>query len=114
MELTFKKADESDWKEMSSLGESTKSRTYVPVIGLDEVKKLLKESVVFLIQENNKTIGMVSYEMKGRSSAYLRELTVQPSHRSKGVGAKTMEFVMNELKSVKHIDLLTPEQFESD
>jgi len=65
----------------------------------------LRQSCVFLIQSDGKTIGTVSYEMKGRGHASLDGLIVHPGYRKRGIATKAVEFLLSELKGVKRIDL---------
>ncbi len=106
MEIVFKRAAEDDWGAVSALEKDVSAnQCYFPITEEEKVKEYIRKSHVFLIQSKGKTIGTISYELKGEDSADLDGLTVSPDFQKHGIATKAMEFVMGKLKGIKQITL---------
>ena len=63
--------------------------------------------VIYLIFKNDVVVGDASYEKKPDGSAYLSGLVIDTQFQRQGIGRKTMEIIMEELKDTKIIKLVT-------
>ena len=48
----------------------------------------------FILEENSKAIACVAYERPNEEIAYLNRLSVLPSHRGMGIGARLVQFIV--------------------
>lgn len=87
-----------------SLGDT---KTYSTMDTPDEALKSITESITYFIKEGGVVVGSVSYIMKSPDHAYIDGLLVMPSHQGRGLGRIAMLKVLEELKDVKLIDLVT-------
>lgn len=53
----------------------------------------------FIIEENADPIGCVAYESPSAGLAYLNRLSVLPSHRNRGVGARLVRHIIQHARS---------------
>jgi ribosomal protein S18 acetylase RimI-like enzyme len=83
------------------------SRTYSALIDKQEVLKEIANSIFYLIEKDGKTVGDTSYEMKDKGRAYISGLGIMPPFQGQGIARQTMEMILEELKNVKVIDLVT-------
>ncbi|MCD4739921.1 GNAT family N-acetyltransferase [archaeon] len=108
MELVFKRAIDSDWQKIAELEQSVSTNKYYHSVTTEsEVKKYMKESQVYLIYDEKEAVGTVSFEMKTPKHAYLDGLTVRPDYQKQGVATKAIEFILNKLKGIDRIELVT-------
>src|SRR5207245_1404719 len=72
-----------------------------------EAAKFIQTHETYLIKKDGKVIGNTAYEMKGPDHGYLDGVFVDPAFQGQGIARKAMEFRLDKLKNVKHIDLMT-------
>lgn len=87
-----------------SIGET---RTYSAMTDPEEARELLSKDTVYFIKEGDEVVGNVSYQMKSSDHAYIDGLLVRPPYQGRGLGRAAMVKVLEELKDVKLIDLVT-------
>jgi len=87
---------------------------YVSIIGIDQVKymveKFQSENAIseqlkdgylyYLIQNNQENIGYLSIK-KRASSLFLSKIYLSKSHRSKGIGRSSMEYIEKQARNLK-------------
>ena len=83
------------------------SKTYSAMTTSEEALDELSKSIVYFIKENAKIVGSVSYVMKAPNHAYIDGLLVTPSHQGHGLGRAAMLKILDKLKGVELIDLVT-------
>lgn len=83
------------------------SRTYSATLAPEEVNSLISDVIVYLIKEGDEVVGSISYQMKGPDHAYIHGLLVTPAWQHQGIGKAAMIKILNELKDIKTIDLVT-------
>lgn len=82
-------------------------KVYSALTGRGEIEKEIKNSIFYLIEKDGEVVGNVSYEMKGKSHAYMSGLAVMPKFQGQGIARQAVEIILSELKDVKVIDLVT-------
>lgn len=87
-----------------SLGET---KTYSTMDTPEEALGSITGSITYFIKEGGTIVGYVSYEMRGPDHAYIDGLLVMPSRQGHGLGRAAMIKVLEELRDVKLIDLVT-------
>ncbi|MDD4353948.1 MAG: N-acetyltransferase [Candidatus Nanoarchaeia archaeon] len=107
MKISFQQAKEDDWEEVQNLETSCKNKYFFALTCKEDIIRYLKNSKVFLIKDNKKKIGTISYEVKSKGHAYINGFTVHPSVRNKGIGKKAMEYIINNVKGFSKITLVT-------
>jgi ribosomal-protein-alanine N-acetyltransferase len=65
------------------------------------------KSKVYLIKEGDETVGGISYEMKTSDHAYIDGLVIKPQYQGRGLGRAATVKILDELKDVPLIDLVT-------
>lgn len=108
MKLTYKRLTEADWKLVASIEQSVADgvlfRAYVKE---DESREYLKKSIVYGVMLDDKVIGTISYELKDKDHAYIDAMTIIPEHQGKGYAAQAFDFLFEQIKGLKLIDLVT-------
>ncbi len=66
-----------------------------------------KNETIYLIFRDGVVVGDTSYEKKPDGSVYLSGLVIDPQFHGQGIGRRTMEIIMEELKDVKIFKLVT-------
>jgi ribosomal protein S18 acetylase RimI-like enzyme len=89
--------------EKTSLG----IKTYSGLSGEGEIIKEIENSFFYLIEKDGKIVGDTSYEMKSKDHAYISGLIVAPQFQGQGIARQAMNEILEKLKDVKVIDLLT-------
>jgi ribosomal protein S18 acetylase RimI-like enzyme len=106
--LTFERATEKDAEMFLDLERSAlDSPTYSPTTDPAEALEELEKNVVYFIREGDEIVGSVMYQMKAPDHAYISGLIVRPDYQGRGIGREAMIKVLEELKGVPTIDLVT-------
>ncbi len=108
MAIHLKKADNSDIEELVELEKSvTGTKIYVPMLTQEEWMVVLEIGVAYLIMYGSTLVGNISYENKGRDRVHISGLVISPQFQGQGFGREALVKVLEELKDVKRIDLVT-------
>lgn len=106
--FTYERATEKDADAFLELERSAEgSPTYSPTIDPAEALTEIENNVVYFIREDAEIVGSVMYEMKALDHAYISGLIVRPDMQNRGIGKEAMGKVLDELKDVPTIDLVT-------
>jgi len=70
---------------------------------LDEISK----NTVYLIEKDGEIVGDISYEIRDGKTAYISGLMIDPRFQGQGVGRQAMAMIMEELKGMEKIELVT-------
>jgi len=81
--------------------------TYSPTTDLSEALEEIESNVAYLVREDSRVVGTVMYQMKSPDHAYISGLTIHPNFQGHGLGRVAMEKVLEELKNIPTIDLVT-------
>lgn len=108
MRLSYKKVGEDDWETTSKIEQAVSDgKTFKAFTSEKEARKYLCKSNVYLIMLDSKPIGTVSYEPKSPDHAYIDSMTILPEYQGKGYASKALEWLLEQLKGAKTVDLVT-------
>jgi ribosomal protein S18 acetylase RimI-like enzyme len=115
MNIHLKKVGSEDIPTLISIEQSVSgSKLYSPMLTNGEWSEALKKNITYLITEGDTIVGEVSYEMKDLSHAYIDGLAVSPAFQGRGIAREAMGMILDELKDVGQIDLVThPENLKA-
>jgi ribosomal protein S18 acetylase RimI-like enzyme len=83
------------------------TKIYSALTDKDEVIKEVENSTFYLIEKGSEVVGDTSYKIKGKNHAYISGLGIIPKFQGQGIARQTMKMILEELKNVKIIDLVT-------
>ena len=108
MAIMLKKAANSDISILLELEKSVAgSILYSPMLTEDEWLVALDIGVIYLIEKDNTVVGNISYEKKKNGNVHISGLVVKPEFQGQGLGRAALIKVLQELKNIKRIDLVT-------
>lgn len=108
MPINFKKATIADIPILLELERSVAgTNIYSPMLEKDEWEEELRKNIVYLVEKDNVVVGNVSYEKKDDSHVYISGLVVDPRFQGQGVAREVLIRILDELKDIKRIDLVT-------
>ncbi len=64
-------------------------------------------AMVYLILKDNIPVGDASYEKRNDDNAYISGLVIDPKFQGMGIGHEAMKHILEELRDVKTIELVT-------
>lgn len=70
-----------------------------------EVEEYVKNSIVYLIKNNDDIIGSISYDVVDSNHADLSGLVIKPEFQKQGMARKAIELLFKELKDYKELSL---------
>lgn len=71
-----------------------------------EVEEYVKNSIVFLIKNNDDIVGSISYDVIDSEHADISGLVIKPEFQKKGFARKAMELLFEKLKDYKKLSLV--------
>lgn len=108
MNLHLRKAEVADIPTLISIEQSvTGSKLYSAMLTNEEWIEALGKNTTYLIEDNKLIVGNISYELKSESHAYIDGLVVMSEFQGKGIARKAIEMLLEKLKDIKVIDLVT-------
>jgi len=108
MRLTYKRLTEDDWKLASSIEqEVSDGKLFKAYTEESEAREYLRKSTVYAVQLDEKPIGTISYELKDKDHAYIDSMTIIPDYQGKGYASQALDFIFNQIKDIKTVDLVT-------
>ncbi|MFA6227050.1 MAG: GNAT family N-acetyltransferase [Candidatus Paceibacterota bacterium] len=106
--ITLKLATEKDVSIFIELEKSVAHlKVYSAMISEDEVKKEFEKNTIYLIENNNKIVGSIEYEIKNPDHAYISGFVVNPKFQGQGIGREALRLILERLKDIRRIDLVT-------
>ncbi len=79
----------------------------------EEALNELTRSKVYFIKREGQIVGNIGYEMKAEDSAEITGLMVDPRYQNQGIGREALTAILDELKGIKRIELVTHPENES-
>jgi ribosomal protein S18 acetylase RimI-like enzyme len=70
-----------------------------------EVEEYVKNSIVYLIKNNDDIAGSISYDVIDSNHADISGLVIKPEFQRQGFGRKAMELLFEKLKDYKKLSL---------
>ena len=108
MNIFLQKADINDIPMLISIEQRVSgARTYSPMLSKEEWCESLQKNTTYFIKNDTEIVGEISYEMKDGSHAHIDGLVVVPEFQNQGIGRKAMEILLDILKDISRIDLVT-------
>ncbi len=110
MNLSFIKSTESDWQTVQAILQEAVDTTnglYIAHTSQEEIVKLINTCELYLIKESDQPVGVIAYSMENKEVAYVEEVVIKPQYKGKGYGNQSMQWLMDHLKDVKKITLVT-------
>ncbi|OGG54400.1 hypothetical protein A3D62_00535 [Candidatus Kaiserbacteria bacterium RIFCSPHIGHO2_02_FULL_49_11] len=107
-DISLHKVSDKDIPILVSIERSVAGRkTYSPLLAESEWREEIKKSSVYLIKDNGVVVGNISYERKDDSHAHISGLAIDPRFQNQGIARKALLKMLEELKEMKRIDLVT-------
>ena len=82
-------------------------KTYSGIVDREEVKEEIKNNVAFFIELEGVVVGSIEYEIKSDDRVYLSGSVINPNYQGKGLGHVAAVKILEKLKEVKEIYLVT-------
>lgn len=106
--ISLKRATPADFDNIIAIERSVDGiKIYSALTDKKELTEEVTNNFFYVIEKNGKIVGDVSYEIKGRDSVYLSGLVVAPKFQGQGIAKKVMSTILEKLKDIKLIDLVT-------
>lgn len=105
--VLLKQAEISDIPKLIEIEKSASGKMYSALLDEDEWKRELKTDKVYLIKKGENDVGDLCYRKKNKDVVYISGLVVLPSFQGKGIAREAMTNLMEELKNVKRVELVT-------
>lgn len=109
MAISLKRATLNDSDLVAKIEKIADSMTYHAVTKKKEVLDYIKNNQVFLVKNNAKIIGLVSFNVKGKVAG-CNGLVICPNFRRKGYAKKAMALALKALNDYQRIDLVVHPQ----
>ncbi len=109
-EIKFKKATINNWGQVEKLEKSSATPLFAACSGEAGYKRYIKESKVFFIMYNKKSIGTISYKIENDETVLINGLTVLPEYRGKGIATNAMKKLLSNLRNKNFSLLVHPEK----
>ena len=74
-------------------------KTYSNMTEEDEVREEFKKNIIYLIQNNNKTVGSIEYEIKSLDHVYISGMVINPKFQGQGIGREALSKILGKLES---------------
>ena len=71
----------------------------------EEVEGYVKNSIVYLIKNNDDIVGSISYDVIDSNHADISGLVIKPQFQKQGLARRAMELLLEKLKNYKKLSL---------
>jgi ribosomal protein S18 acetylase RimI-like enzyme len=82
-------------------------KIYAPILDRDEMLAEFEKNKMFIIQRDGSAVGTIMYEFKKPNHVYISGLVIDPDFQRQGIGRAAMIKLLDSLKSVNRIDMVT-------
>ena len=112
--IDLKEAEISDIPKLLEIEKSVSGKMYKATANEDEWKKELLTNKVYIINKNDNAVGDLCYQNKKKDVVYISSLVIIPPFQGKGIAREAMTKLMQELKNVNRVELVThPDNFRA-
>ena len=112
--ITLGRATPADLEVFIALERSVSNpKTYPGSITKEAALDELTNTQVYFIKKGDQIIGNIAYEIQANDHAEITGLMVDPHYQNQGIGFAALNAVLDELKGVKRIDLVTHPENEN-
>lgn len=87
--------------------EGSRVKTYSGIENLEEARKEIAENEIYLVYKEGRLVGSVAFQMKTTDHAYISGLVTHPDFQGQGIGREALGLVLEKLKNIKKVDLVT-------
>jgi [ribosomal protein S18]-alanine N-acetyltransferase len=106
--IMLEQATLADLEVFMELEQSVRNpKTYPRSSTENEALDELTSSQVFFIKKDGKVVGNIGYQMQSEDHAEITGLMVDPRYQGQGIGREALTAVLDKLKRIKRIDLVT-------
>lgn len=106
--ITLERATSADLEAFMELEKSVRNpKTYPSSANEEEALAELTNTQVYFIKKEDHVVGNISYEMNAEDHAEITGLMVDPHYQGQGIGREALTAILDKLKGVKRIDLVT-------
>ena len=81
-------------------------KLYFGYFNEEEVEGYVKNSVVYLIKNDNDIVGSISYDVIDSDHADISGLVIKPEFQKQGMAKRAMELLFEKLKNYKKLSLV--------
>lgn len=107
-EIIFQKATADDVDVFLELENKVAHvKMYSAILDKEEAEKEIEDNEVYFIKKGDTVVGWTEYKIKSPGHAYLGGLVIDPAYQNQGIARRAIEFLLNKLKDIKRIDLVT-------
>ena len=108
MKMDLKRATTKDVDAFLDIERSVDGTpTYSAMTYRNEALAEIEKNFVYLIRESDQIVGSIMYEMKSPKHAYISGLAIYPEFQNQGIGKAATIKILEELKDIPTIDLVT-------
>ncbi|MEK7629438.1 MAG: GNAT family N-acetyltransferase [Patescibacteria group bacterium] len=108
MIINLNKASSEDIPKLLEIERSAAGiKTYSAMLDENEWRNEIQNNTVYIIENEGKMVGSISYERKSDDHVYISGLVINPSFQNQGIARQVMNVILKELKDIKRIDLVT-------
>jgi ribosomal protein S18 acetylase RimI-like enzyme len=83
------------------------TKIYSGLTGAEDAIKEITENTFYLIKKDDKVVGDIAYQIKDKDHVYISGLAVVKELHRQGIAKQAMQMLLEILKDVKNIDLVT-------
>jgi len=83
------------------------TKIYSALTDKTELTNEINKTFFYLIEKDGEIAGDIAYEIKNENHAYIDGIVVAPKFQRQGIARQTMEIILEKLKNIKTIDLVT-------
>jgi len=105
-QITLKKATLKDIETVTALEKGASSKTYSARTTPAELKRFITKQAVFLIKNQQTTVGLLAYELIGKKRIHFNGLIIDPKFRRRGFARLALIATLNKLKKYPRTDLV--------
>ncbi|TSC75402.1 MAG: putative acetyltransferase [Parcubacteria group bacterium Gr01-1014_33] len=105
--ISLRRATRDDIGVLIALEKTAAHKTYAAMTDEQEWQTEMEKGTIYLIQKGDITVGNISFQIKESDHAYLSGLMILSDYQGQGIAREAMTQVMEELKDIKRVDLVT-------
>ncbi len=107
IQLTLERMTDKNVEEFFELDKKVAvPRMYTPNETLEEALEEIRANELFFIKKGSHTVGIIAYQMKPDSSAYISNMAVLPEHRGQHIARVALEMLLKTIGPVPRIWLV--------
>jgi len=106
--INLRKATVEDIPTLLAIGESVNDpKTYPSFTKVSEWREELANSTTYIIEKDGVVVGDIGYEIKNKELVEFIGIAIKPEFQKQGIGRGVMAIILEELKNIKKIRVVT-------